>query len=200
MEEKVQSNDLGDQSVAETPVEEVQPKSKKSAEDFERRLVELAEENKKFRKSAAEERRKREELEKQKLQDQGQFKELAEVWQRKATEAESISAKKTEAFALKIISESIANEATKLGCLDPDLLLGVLPINQVPIDETFNVDRASVKAMIEDFKKNKPYLFQKAAPKVVDSAPVKAEVNTGPTLSKMTLAEKAALLAQLTKK
>ena len=60
MEEKVQSNDLGDQSVTETPVEEVQPKSKKSAEDFERRLVELAEENKKFRKSAAEERRKRE--------------------------------------------------------------------------------------------------------------------------------------------
>jgi len=200
MEEKVQSNDLGDQSVTETPAEEVQPKSKKSAEDFERRLVELAEENKKFRKSAAEERRKREELEKQKLQEQGQFKELAEVWQRKATEAESISAKKTEAFALKIISESVATEATKLGCVDPDLLLGVLPINQVPIDETFNVDRASVKAMIEDFKKNKPYLFQKAAPKLIDSAPAKAEVNTGPTLSKMTLAEKAALLAQLTKK
>jgi hypothetical protein len=131
MEEKVQSNDLGDQSVTETPAEEVQPKSKKSAEDFERRLIELAEENKKFRKSAAEERRKREDLEKQKLQEQGQFKELAEVWQRKATEAETMAAKKTEAFAMKIISESIATEATKLGCVDPDLLLGVLPINQV---------------------------------------------------------------------
>lgn len=162
------------QSSEQTQQEEIYVN--KSAEELAKRLKEVSNEAKVNRQKLVEEKRKREELEKQKLQDSGQYKELADIWQRKATESETQAKKLREAFALKTISDSVALEASKMGCVDPDVLVNLLPLEQVPIDETFSVDKASVKAMVEDVRKSKPYLFQKQAPKFADAVPTtKAE-------------------------
>lgn len=168
----------------------------RSAEELAIRLKEVALEAKTYRQKNAELKKQLEETAKVKLQEQGQFKELADIWQRKATESESQSQKIKQAFVIKTISDSIALEASKLGCVDTDAIVSLLQMDQVPIDENFNVDKNSVKAMLEDFRKSKPYFFQKPAPAIATAVPSKPE-QPGNDLSKLTLHEKAALLSML---
>lgn len=168
----------------------------RSAEELAKRLKEVSLEAKTHRQKYAEEKRRREELEKSKLADQGQYKELADIWQRKATEAEQLSKKLKDAFAIKTVSDAVTVEATKLGCVDPDVLVNLLPVEQIPIDESFNVDRASVKAMLEDTRTKKPYLFQKQAPRVADANPSKPDTRTGKSVEDMTSQELEKLLVE----
>lgn len=193
-EAKVQSNEAqAVQSDSDEPVV-----ANKTAEELAKRLKEVSLEAKQHRQKNAELKRQLEEKEKAKLQEQGQFKELADIWQRKAEEKETLANKLKDAFAFKTVADSVALEASKMGCVDPEALINLLPMNQVPIDENFSVDKESVKAMVEDFKKTKPYFFKSQAPKIIDSHPTKAE-EPRLDLGKMTLAERAALLSQLNK-
>jgi len=169
----------------------------RTAEELARRLKEVSLEAKQNRQKNAELKRQLEEKEKSKLVDQGQFKELAEIWQRKATESETQANKLKQAFAVKTIADTLSLEAQKMGCIDTDALVNLIQLDQVPIDDTFNVDKDSVKAMLEDFRKTKPYFFQKQAPKIADATPAQPQAPVGKDLSKMTLAERAALLSQL---
>lgn len=171
----------------------------RTAEELARRLKEVSLEAKQNRQKNAELKRQLEEKEKSKLVDQGQFKELAEIWQRKATESETQANKLKQAFAVKTIADTLSLEAQRMGCIDTDALVNLIQLDQVPIDDTFNVDKSSVRAMLEDFKKTKPYFFQKQAPKIVDATPAQPQAPAGNDLSKMTLAERAALLSQLNK-
>lgn len=168
----------------------------KSAEELAKRLKEVSNEAKVNRQKLAEEKRKREELEKAKLQESGQFKELADIWQRKAAEKESEARKLKEAFAIKTISDSIALEASKAGCVDPDVLVNLLPLENVPIDESFTVDKESVKAMVEDFRKSKPYLFQKQAPKFAAAVPTIQQAKPEKSVEKMDSQEIQKLLME----
>lgn len=169
-----------------------------TAQQLADRLKVVNEEARQNRKRYQEEKRKREELEKSAMAEKGQFKELAEVWQRKAQDAESTAQKIKEAFAFKAISDSVAMEAQKIGCVDPEALVNFINLKELPLDENFNVDKTHVKAVLEDVRKSKPYFFQKPAPRVIDSTPAKPE-QPKMDLSKMTLHEKAALLSQLKK-
>jgi hypothetical protein len=170
----------------------------KSAEELAKRLKEVSLEAKINRQKYSDEKKKREELEKQKLQESGQYKELSEIRTREAADARSQTNKLREAFVLKTVSDTLALEAQKMGCIDTDALINLLPLNQVPIDEVFNVDRDSVRAILDDFRKSKPYFFQKPAPRIADANPAKVEAPVF-DLNKLTLGEKAALLSQLNK-
>lgn len=169
----------------------------KSAEELAKRLKEVSLEAKTNRQKLAEEKRKNEELVKAKLQENGQFRELAEIRTREAESYKEQATKLKQAFALKTVSDTLALEAQKLGCIDVESLINLMPLDQVPIDDTFNVDKDSARAIVEDFRKSKPYFFQKPAPKVIDAAPAKQEPPKGFDLGKMSLAERAALLSQL---
>lgn len=168
----------------------------RSAEELAKRLKEVSLEAKTNRQKYAEEKRKREELEKIKLADNGQYKELADVWQRKATEAELLAKRLRDAFAIKTVSDAVTVEATRMGCVDPDVLVNLLPVEQIPIDEGFSVDRASVKAMLEDTRTKKPYLFQKQAPRIADANPSKPDTKTGKPVEDMTSQELEKLLVE----
>ena len=171
----------------------------KSAEELAKRLKEVSLEAKTNRQKNAELKKALEEEKKSKLAENGQFKELAEVYQRKASEFESQSQKLKQAFAVKLVSDAVEIEATRLGAKNVDDVLRLIALDQIPIDDQFNVDRNSVKVMMEDFKKNRDYLFAgRPGPKVADATPAKVEAPKL-DLSKMSLADRAALLAQLNK-
>ena len=193
---EVQSNESAQSSENNT---EEQIVVTKSAEELAKRLKEVSLEAKTNRQKNAELKKQLEEEKKQKLAESGQYKELAEVYQRKASEVESQAQKLKQAFAMKLISDAVEIEATKLGARNVDDVLRLIPLDQIPIDDQFNVDRNSVKAIMEDFKKNRDYLFMgRPGPKVADATPAKVE-QPKLDLSKMSLAERAALLAQLNK-
>ena len=195
--EQVQSDaEQVDQSTTEQPE---QITVNRTAEELARRLKEVSLEAKQNRQKNAELKKQLEEREKSKLADQGQFKELADIWQRKATDSEAKATKLQQAFAVKTIADTLSLEAQKMGCIDTEALVNLIQLDQVPIDDTFNVDKNSVRAMLEDFKKTKPYFFQKQAPKIADAMPAKQQASVSNDLGKMTLAERAALLSQLKK-
>ncbi len=185
-----QSVEQQDQSV------ELQPT--KSAEELVKRLQEVSAEAKEYRKKAAEYKRQLEDDKKKTLQESGQFKELADIRAREADLAKNQAKALKDAFTIKTASDALALEAAKIGCVDVDALVGLVNLGQVPVDENFQVDKNSVKAIVEDFKKQKPYFFQKEAPKFVDANPAKVE-EPKLDLNKYSLAEKAALLSQLKK-
>jgi hypothetical protein len=196
------SENTQDQSVTETPAQPSEEQQEKqpewTAEQLAQRLSKANSEAKDFRKKLQEEKRKNDDLQKKSLAEQGQFKELAEVWQRKATEAESYANKVKEAFAMKSITDTVAFEAQKLGCVDPEALSNLINLSELPLDDNFNVDKTHVKAVLEDMKKKKPYFFKQIAPKITDAIPARVE-EPRLDLNKMSIAERAALLSQLKK-
>lgn len=189
---EVQSNESAqssEQSTEETIV------VTKSAEELAKRLKEVSLEAKLSRQKNAELKKQFEEEKKKQLAEQGQYKELAEIYKRKAEDLEGQTQKFKQAFGLKILSDAVEIEATKLGARNVDDVLRLLPIDQIPIDEQFNVDRNSVKVMLEDFKKNRDYLFAgRPGPKVADAAPGKVETKKQKTIDEMSAEEIQAIL------
>lgn len=190
----------GNESTTETTTTTEEIVVTKSAEELAKRLKEVSAEAKGYRQKLAEEKRAREELQRKGLEDQGQFKELANVYKGKAEAAEAKAQKLQSAFATKLVADAVALEAVRLGCVDPDALLQLIALDQIPIGEGFEVDKNHVKTMVDEFKKGKPYLFSKVAPKIPDGLPGKAPVVTGKPLEKMTAQEIEQLLIEQHKK
>jgi hypothetical protein len=172
----------------------------KSAEELAKRLKEVSQEAKQYRQRLAEEKKLKEDLQRKSLEDQGQFKELADIYKAKAETAEMQSKKLRDAFAMKSVADSVAIEAGKLGCVDADALIQLLPLDQIPIGDGFNVDREHVRTVLEEFKKGKPYLFQKQSPRIPDGTPGKTPAVTGKPVEKMTAQELEARIIELHKK
>ena len=131
---------------------------------------------------AKEERQKRQELKREAeensrkaLAENGQYKELVALYQKEAEDAKSHASKLKDAFAMKIVSDSVAMEAQKLGCVDAEALSSLINLGDLPIDDNFNVDRVHVRTMLEDVKKKKPYFFKSEGPKVIDGIPAKVD-------------------------
>lgn len=196
-----QSEQTGNQTVTETTettTEEIVVT--KSAEELAKRLKEVSAEAKANRQKYQEEKRAREALERSGLEEQGKFKELATVYKGQAEAAEQKVGKLQTAFGMKIIADAVALEAIRLGCVDADAVLQLMPLDQIPIGEGFEVDKAHVKTMVEEFKKGKPYLFQKQPPKVMDGTPGRTPVVVGKPVEKMTSQELEAHIIELHKK
>jgi len=172
----------------------------RTAEELAKRLKEVSLEAKLNRQKNADLKKQLEEKEKSKLVDQGQFKELADVYQRQATDYKAQADKLKQAFAVKTIADTLSLEAQKMGCIDTDALVNLIQLDQVPIDDTFNVDRESVKAMLEDFRKTKPYFFQRQAPRIADVTPGKAPPIVEKSLKEMSKAEIEKILLSSFKK
>jgi hypothetical protein len=204
MSENAQVQSDGQQLEQSAPVEQQEQqqqadggKRPRSAEELEARLKEVSLEAKTYRQKLAEEKKRIADLERKKLEEGGQFQELANRYKLDAESALERADKLKQAFALKTVSDKVAVEAAKLGCVDPELLSSVLPLDQIKVDEMFNVDTTSVKTLIEDVKRSKPYLFQKAPPKVNDVSPLPRIEEAKLDLSKLSMRERAELLIKL---
>ena len=57
----------------------------------------------------------------------------------------------------------------KMGCANPEDLIKLMDLNAIPVDpETFTGDTDSIRIMLEDQKKSRPFFFSKPAPNVQD--------------------------------
>lgn len=156
-----------------------------SAEQLTQRLGKANAEAKEYRKKLQEQKRLNEETQRRALEEQGQYKELMEVYKRDAEESKSYAGKLKDAFAMKIINDSVAMEAQKLGCVDPEALSSLVNLQELPIDENFNVDRNHVRTLLEDMKKQKPYFFKVSTPKIPDAIPAKPEAPKVKSINEM---------------
>lgn len=94
------------------------------------------------------------EAEAKKLADQGKHKELADQKAKEAEEAKSSLNSYIKTSELKVAG-------LQAGCLDPDTLAKVVDLTSIEVKDG-KVDAASIKAIVEKAKTEKPYLFGEA--------------------------------------
>lgn len=155
-------------------------------------------ENKKYRQRAQELEKKLQLAENEKLAEQGKWKELADQKTKALQEYEQKLKESNTKYAYKVVTSQIVAEASRLGCVDPEALIQLAPVHELEVDEEFNVNTQSVKTLLDNMQKTKPYLFQKQAPQVKDGVP-SSKVEKGVDWKKLSIKEKAMLAIQKTK-
>lgn len=157
-------------------------KVNRSAEDYAKRVVELSAENKRFRESNKTMKNQMSDLEtrvkeysEKSLKEQGKFQEAYEATKK---DLESERAKRTQekqAYAYKVVSSQLGTEAAKLGCLNTDALIKLASaeglINDLEVDENFEVSQESLKVALDKAQREHHYLFGKPTPSVKDGVP-----------------------------
>lgn len=209
-ENKVESDQTDDQSDNQDAGSKKTVEVKHTPEELTQRVVELSAENKKRRereqklKADLDEREKRlKEIEEKNQKESGQYKELYEKAAKEKTELEDKFKKTKTSYAFKVVSGQFSTEAVKAGCINPKDLVDLAGtrgyLNDLDVDDEFNVSADSLKAVLEKCQKEMAYLFGKAAPKVNDLSPKGNSTPDGgdPAISKMTLEQKLQKLAEL---
>jgi hypothetical protein len=138
------------------------------------------------------ERTKRRELEErmsaietERLLGEGKLKEYAESLKAKADKLENELKSVKHTYAFTTVKSQIERKAQELGCIDSDLLLKAIDLDQIQVDEAFKVDTQSLGEVLESVRKSKPYLFKQEGQKFRDTTPG-TSVGGKPDLSKMT--------------
>jgi len=139
------------------------------------------------------ERQKRRELEErvqateaEKLLEQGKLKEYADTLKTQLEKASTELKSMKQSFAFTTVKGQIEREASRLGCVDTELLLKAIDLDKIQVDDAFNVETQSLSQVLEATRKSKPYLFKHEGPKVKDGVPVPTTTSGKPDFSKMT--------------
>ena len=183
---------------------EVQPQAdvqepvvvKFSPEELTRKLQSTSSEAKKYRQELADAKAQLEAARQAELQRQGKFEEIAKGAAERAAQAEKQRQEDRARFAIKVLKTEAKTEAARLGCVDEDALLHLIDVTQVGIDDDYNVDRQSLRMLIENEAKNRAYLFQRAAPQVKYMAQGSGTVKQK-SLTEMTASERIAYVKSL---
>lgn len=141
-------------------------------------------------------------IEDSKLEEQGQFKEAWEKTKQELSEVKGKLTAKEEKYKMSVIASQIATEAVKLGCLDTRSMVQLAYndglLKDLEIDDDFNVSAESVSAVVDSFRKTRPYMFGKKTPDIKDGVPAngKPAAEAG-GIENLSLEEKTKKLAQL---
>ena len=138
------------------------------------------------------------EVEAQKMQAEGNKDQLIAKLQKQLNEQQKEYKQMQGNYAYNQITSQVKQEAIKLGCIDPDALIRLADITSLEVDESFNVDKSGVQALIDDLKKSKAYLFKKDVGQIADGTPSGKVPNNKPDLKKMSRDEIIAALAAKT--
>lgn len=114
-------------------------------------------------------RSKAKELEMKTLEAEGQKDKVIEQ-----LKEELVTHKKTQAEMLRSkVRDQIAVKAAELGCVDPELMLKAIDVDQFEVDPgTLRITNSeTLMQTLEGFRKQKPYLFRQAGPQVKDGVP-----------------------------
>lgn len=169
----------------------------RSAEEYAKRLTEVSEEAKEWRKKFSELKTAKDEAEKAALAEQGKFKELYEKAQAESKEKEELLIKKEAALLYNQTRSQVVQAALKEGCVDAEALIALSDLKQLSVNkETYEVSSDSIQALLENMKKSKSYLFQKAAPQVEHGKTSTVPV-TGDGTKKKSIEEMALEFAKL---
>lgn len=101
-----------------------------------------------------------------------------------------------ESFAVSSIRKQIESEANKLGAVDSANLVRLLDLTKLDVDlDTFQANPEQVKMVLDDAKKEMPYMFSKTAPNLESHVPRGTQPDTK---APKTAQEKIDELAKLT--
>jgi len=101
-------------------------------------------------------------------------------------------------FAYNSLISQVEAVAAKLGCVDTEALGKLMDLKTVEIDmESFKADPEELKSMIEDQKKNRPWLFNKTGPKINSGNPSAEFVQKKKAIADMTPQEQDAMAKQI---
>jgi len=159
--EPVQSNEVK----AETKVY--------STEQLQARLKEVNEESKGYRLRLQEEKRQREDAERQRLESDGKWQELADKYRKELEQSKTMGSKLKSAFEMKVIADQISTQAQRMGCGAEyvDLILNTVDPSKFSVDENLSVDTQQVTQELEKIRAAKPRLFEQPTPRIHDGVP-----------------------------
>jgi len=101
-------------------------------------------------------------------------------------------------FAFNSLISQVEAVAAKLGCVDTEALGKLMDLQSIEVDmETFRADQDELKAMIEEQKKSRPYLFSKQGPKINSGNPSTEFVQKKKSIADMTVEEQKALANEI---
>jgi chromosome segregation ATPase len=157
--------------------------AQKPISDLERRLIEVSDENKKFRQAKATVKADLEKvqaelqrLREEKAAEQGKWQEMYQELKGKYEQETEIRKRDKAAFAYKTVTSQFAAEAAKAGCTRVDDLIklasadGIISELEVS-EEDFSVVPDSLKGALERAQKAYPYLYSRQTPAVRDGVP-----------------------------
>jgi chromosome segregation ATPase len=102
-------------------------------------------------------------------------------------------------FISQSLNAQVETIAAKMGAVDVDAVTKLLDLSDIEVDTgTFKADADSLESAIGELKKAKPYLFNKAAPKVNSKMPAGGQKTIGgKSLKEMSTAELEAALREM---
>lgn len=115
------------------------------------------------------------EMNENKLASEGKKDELLEAYKQKIGTYEE----KFNNFAYSAVSNNVALEAQQMGCIDKDALVKLVDLTSLNVGDNFSVDTDEVKTMLEQVKKERPYLFKPVNPNVNTGTPRDFNSETG---------------------
>lgn len=143
-----------------------EPKDVKDLEGLLKKRDELLAANKRYKKEMSDLQARLEAIEQDKLKAEGKKDELLTTLQKQLKEKDEKLNQVFGSFAKRQLEAQIKTVAIKAGCVDADVIVNLTDLSQFEVDDqSFQADESSVTDLVEKFKKEKPYLFQKVAPK-----------------------------------
>lgn len=118
-------------------------------------------EKKKLQSDMSEMKAYKDQLEAEKLQAEGKWKELAENNKKLADEFKSKNLNIVKTVSEKAIRSQFLREAEKLNCIDAETAMKVCSFDDLEVTEDFEFDSQKLVGKIQDLIKSKPYLFKK---------------------------------------
>lgn len=110
-----------------------------------------------------------EQMEIEKATAEGNKDELLVKFQEQNRQLQDRLKQKDQAYAFANLSSQVKTEAAKMGCQDPDSLVKLMDLANIPVDpESYRADTDNIRMMLEDEKKSRPFFFGKQAPAIQD--------------------------------
>ena len=103
--------------------------------------------------------------------------------------AEALKEKKSVKtnYAFSTVKKQVEAKAKALGCYKPEFLINNIDLGKIKVDsETFDVDEETLDILLEDFKKENPFLFKSGNVKINDVNPKAAGSSQKISLRDMT--------------
>lgn len=128
-------------------------------------------EKKKLQSEMSEMKAYKDQLEAEKLQAEGKWKELAENNKKLADDFKSKNLNIVKNVSEKAIRSQFMREAEKLGCVDAEIAMKACSFDDLEVTEDFEFDNQKLVGKIQELTKSKPYLFKKDFKMVQDINP-----------------------------
>jgi hypothetical protein len=135
-------------------------------------------EKKKLQSEMSEMKAYKDQLEAEKLQAEGKWKELAENNKKLADDFKSKNLNIVKNVSEKAIRSQFMREAEKLGCVDAEIAMKACSFDDLEVTEDFEFDNQKLVGKIQELTKTKPYLFKKDFKMVQDINPSSKSIST----------------------